>query len=208
MIRDSSKYVNPNITYSCISSLCGEVCFVPNTHFVFSHKIGKIQLDQPPPTKSTSIPISNFGTWLPKTRELVLVHVVEHITYFYILSQQLFYRAKPNMCISSQCPNDTIFLAHYVIDTFDNNVRKGSLLVFDILSYNGRYMKGTTPVERYQLLQQCGMYFPANDFLIQWAGDASLLQQNIKDNKFKTPHEIECVTCFTKDPMGHIVLSI
>lgn len=199
------------VTYACIQSICAEIFLLPGSHLK-----KKIDLKIFPKSQSDRLDKSNeynFGTWLPKQRETVCLFRHEGMTLVYVISQKQFYRGNPDVLLSSECPDGTVFLAHFTFDeeTSDEDVKSGRrvhrVLIFDILFINHKTLDGMDPIERYSYLQKLHNVFCSPVCIVQWVGDCKNLTDELKSKKFKIPHAIEGVIKLTRNT-SHIMTHI
>ena len=176
------EILKPSLSHACILATCADPCFYPGEH----HKDRlrpQLKESTTPPPKNT------FGTWLASGSEIITVGKYRHgVTMVYIPSRDVFYFGSPNVMLSQDCPENTIFIGQFVVD----NDQTPRLLVFDVLKLRNVSCVDLPAQERYACLQQNSKCFGPLCAL-QWAGDCAALTREMRAGKFAVPHAVRGV---------------
>ena len=184
----------PSLSHACILATCTDPCLHPGDHHRF--RLG--------PQVNTAKQHSNdsFGTWLAQGAELITIGKYSNgATLVYIPSQDTFYFASPSVILSPECPEQTIFVAQFVID----NDATPRVLVFDIAKIQGIACTGMPIRDRYACLQQRMAQHLGPICTLQWVGECKVLAKDMGSGKFKVPHPVRGVMALQSEP-GKVVL--
>jgi hypothetical protein len=188
------ELLTPSLAHACIIATCTDPCLHSGEHHKDRVKFGVEE-------GGVKAPISSaFGTWRALGGEFVTLGKYKGNTLVFIPSHDTFYFASPPALLSQECPDSTVFLGQFVIDT-DSTPR---VLVFDVVKLQGVSLNDMPPRERYTLLQRFGGCL-GPICILQWVGESKVLVSELQSGKFKVPHAIKGVMAFTQTP-GQMVL--
>jgi len=122
-------------------------------------------------------------------------------TLVYIPSQDTFYFASPSVILSPECPEHTIFVGQFVIDS-DATPR---VLIFDVAKVQGVVCAGMPVRDRYACLQQKLAQYLGPICTLQWVGECRVLAKDMGSGKFKVPHAVRGVMALQSEP-GRVLL--
>lgn len=177
----------PSLTHACILATCTDPCLHPGEH---QKDMVKFLVDD-----EVKPPASAFGTWRAMGSEFVTLGKYKGNTLVFIPSHDIFYFASPSTLLSQECPDSTVLLGQFVVDT-DSTPR---VLVFDVAKLQGVSFNDMPPRERYACLQRLGGCLgPA--CTVQWAGECKILTSELQSGRFKVPHPIKGVMALTQTP--------
>lgn len=149
-------------------------------------------------------PPDAFGTWFAQGSEIITIGKYAHgTTLVYIPSQDTFYFASPSITLSPECPENTIFIAQFVIDN-DTTPR---VLVFDVAKVRGVLCSGMPVRDRYACLQQKLAPYLGPICTLQWVGECRVLTNDMESGKFKVPHTVKGVISLESEP-GRMTLVV
>ena len=185
------ELLTPSLTHACILATCTDPCLHPGEH----HKDRlQIRLNEPAPRCPT------FGTWRALGGEFITIGKYRGNTLVYISSSDTFYFASPAALLSQDCPDSTVLLGQFIIDT-DETPR---VLLFDVAKLQGVSFNDMPPRERYACLQKLAGCLGAI-CTIQWVGDCKVLDSQLQSGHFKVPHAVKGILKLTQTPgwMAH-----
>jgi len=182
------ELLTPSLAHACIMATCTDPCLHAGEHlkdrveFCVSEKI---KAGGPPA----------FGTWLALGGEFVTLGKYRGNTLVYLPSHDTFYFAAPSVLLSQECPDGTVLLAQFVVDT-DSTPR---VLVFDVLKLQGVSFRDMPPRERYACLQRLGGCL-GPVCTLQWVGECKVLTADLQSGRFKVPHPVKGVMALSLTP--------
>ena len=186
------ELLTPSLTHACILAMCTDPCLHPGEH----HKDRlRICLDETAPKD----PI--FGTWCALGGEFITIGKYKGNTLVYIYSSDTFYFASPAALLSQDCPDSTVLVGQFVIDT-DETPR---VLLFDVAKLQGVSFNGMPPRERYAFLQKL-LGCTGSIYTTHWVGDCKVLASQLKSGQFKVPHAVKGILTLTQIPGRMAVL--
>jgi hypothetical protein len=174
--------------HACVLALCSDPCLHPGEHLK-----DRVQPKMLP--SDSKNPNDAFGTWLALGAEWVTISKYGDSTLVYLPSQDSFYYASPSCILSSECPQRTVFLGQFIIDS-DSTPR---VLVHDLIRLHGSSFADMPARERYACLQQLGASLGPM-CTVQWVGECKVLGRELKSGKFKVPHAVRSVIALTSVP--------
>jgi len=181
------ELLHPSLAHACILATCTDPCLYPGEH---QRDMVKFCVDDG--VKPATVA---FGTWHALGSEFVTLGKYKGNTLVFIPSQDIFYFASPSTLLSQECPDSTVLLGQFVIDT-DSTPR---VLVFDVAKLQGVSFNGMPPRERYACLQRLGGCL-GSACTVQWAGECRILVSELQTGRFKVPHPIKGVMALTQAP--------
>ncbi len=188
------ELLTPSLTHACIMATCTDPCLHPGDHhkdrmqFIMLNEVIKGQA---------------FGTWHAQGGEFITIGKYKGNTLIFIPSHDTFYFAAPSALLSQECPNNTVFVGQFIIDT-DETPR---VLVFDVAKLQGVSFRDMPPRERYTCLLRL-VNFLGPVCTLQWVGECSVLMTELQSGKFKVPHAIKGVMSLTQTPGRLVQLSM
>jgi hypothetical protein len=187
----------PSLAHACIIATCTDPCLHSGEH----HR-DRVNFCVDEGGEKAAIS-SAFGTWRALGGEFVTLGKYKGNTLVFIPSHDTFYFASPAALLSQECPDSTVFLGQFVIDT-DSTPR---VLVFDVVKLQGVSFINMPPRERYAFLQRFGGCL-GPICTLQWAGESKVLVSDLQSGKFKVPHPIKGVMAFTQTPGRMVPVSV
>ena len=189
------ELLTPSLSHACILAICTDPCLHPGDHHRF-------RLD-PRIQTTTQHSAESFGTWLAYGAEIVTIGKYSGgTTLVYIPSQDTFYFASPSVILSQECPEHTIFVGQFVIDS-DATPR---VLIFDVAKVQGVVCAGMPVRDRYACLQQKLAPHLGSICTLQWVGECRVLAKDMASGKFKVPHAVRGVMALQSEPGRVLVL--
>ena len=181
--------LTPSLAHACITATCTDPCLHAGEH----HK-DRVEFCVSEKIKAGGPPA--FGTWLALGGEFVTLGKYRGNTLVYLPSHDTFYFAAPPALLSQECPDGTVLLGQFVIDTDSSTPR---VLVFDALKLQGVSLRDMPPRERYACLQRLsGCLGPV--CTLQWVGECKVLATDLQSGRFKVPHPVKGVVALTPTP--------
>ena len=141
------------------------------------------------------IPTPAFGTWHALGSEFVTIGKYKGNTLIFIPAHDTFYFGSPLALLSQECPDSTVFVGQFVIDT-DETPR---VLVFDVAKVQGVSFSDMPPRERYACLQRHAGCL-GSICTLQWVGECKVLTSELQSGRFKVPHAVKGVIALTQIP--------
>jgi hypothetical protein len=187
LTRESMELLIPSLTHACILATCADPCLHPGEH----HKDRtKFNLDE-----GVKLPTDAFGTWQALGGEFITIGKYKGNTLVFIPSHDAFYFASPSTLLSQECPDSTVLLGQFVIDTDDTP----RVLVFDVAKLQGVSFNNMPAHERYGCLQRLTGCL-GSICTLQWVGECKVLASDLKSGRFKVPHAVKGVMALTQIP--------
>jgi hypothetical protein len=183
------ELLTPSLAHACIMATCTDPCLHAGEH----HK-DRVEFCVSEGVKLGTTPA--FGSWLAHGGEFVTLGKYRGNTLVYLPSHDTFYFAAPPALLSQECPDGTVLLGQFVIDTDSSTPR---VLVFDALKLQGVSLRDMPPRERYACLQQLGGTL-GGICTVQWVGECKVLGKELKSGRFKVPHAVQSVIALTAVP--------
>ena len=177
----------PSLSHACILATCTDPCLHPGEH----HKdrvrfsVGEVVSNKTPA----------FGTWQALGSEFITIGKYKGNTLVYIPSHDTFYFASPPALLSQECPDSTVFVGQFIIDTDDTP----RVLLFDVAKLQGVSFSDMPPRERYACLQRLGGCL-GSICTLQWVGECKVLASELQSGRFKVPHAVKGIMAFTQIP--------
>jgi hypothetical protein len=191
------ELLTPSLSHACILATCTDPCLHPGDHHRFRLTPQIIASKQHTPDA--------FGTWLAQGAELITIGKYSSgNTLVYIPSQDTFYFASPMVILSPECPEQTIFIGQFVLDS-DATPR---VLIFDVAKVQGVMCSGMLAHDRYACLQQKLAQHLGPLCTLQWVGECRVLTKDMHSGKFKVPHAVRGVMAMQSDPGRVSVVSL
>lgn len=183
----------PSLAHACILATCTDPCLHPGEH----HKDRVIcSVDE-----SSSSKAVGFGTWQALGSEFITIGKYKGNTLVFVPSRDTFYFASPAALLSQECPDSTVLMGQFIIDTDDTP----RVLLFDVIKLQGVSFDAMPPRERYACLQRLGRCL-GSVCTVQWVGECKILASELKSGRFKVPHAVKGIMDFTQTP-GRMVES-
>jgi hypothetical protein len=182
------ELLTPSLAHACIMATCTDPCLHAGEH----HK-DRVEFCVSEGVKLGTTPA--FGTWLALGGEFVTLGKYKGNTLVYLPSHDTFYFAAPSVLLSQECPDGTVLLAQFVVDT-DSTPR---VLVFDVLKLQGVSFRDMPPRERYACLQRLGGCL-GPVCTLQWVGECKVLTADLQSGRFKVPHPVKGVMALSLTP--------
>jgi hypothetical protein len=176
----------PSLTHACILATCTDPCLHPGEH----HK-DRVRFGIGAAGKKNC----GFGTWLALGGEFITIGKYKGNTLVFIPSSDTFYFASPSALLSQECPDNTVLLGQFIIDT-DNTPR---VLLFDVAKLQGVSFGDMPPRERYACLQRLGGCL-GSICTLQWVGECKVLASELQSGRFKVPHAVKGIMALTQSP--------
>lgn len=177
----------PPLSHACIMATCTDPCLHPGEH----HK-DRLRFSM---EESSAVRGQAFGTWLASGGEFITISKYKGNTLIFISSHDTFFFASPFALLSQDCPDNTVLLGQFVIDTDDTP----RVLIFDVAKLQGVSFIDMPPRERYACLQRlAGALGPI--CTLQWVGDCKVLISELQSGRFKVPHAVKGVMALTLIP--------
>jgi hypothetical protein len=190
------ELLTPSLAHACILATCTDPCLHPGEHLK-----DRVKFCVGDGVKAPTSPA--FGTWQALGGELVTLSKYKGNTLVFIFSHDIFYFASPPALLSQECPDSTVFLGQFVIDT-DSTPR---VLVFDVAKLQGVSFSDMPPRERYACLQRFGGCL-GSMCTLQWVGESKVLVAELQSGRFKVPHAIKGVMALTQTPGRMVPVSV
>jgi hypothetical protein len=187
------ELLTPSLTHACIMATCTDPCLHPGEH----HK-DRVQFSM----INQSVTEQAFGTWQPLGSEFITIGKYKGNTLIFIPSHDTFYFAAPSALLSQECPDNTVFMGQFIIDT-DETPR---VLVFDMTKLQGVSFYDMPSRERYTCLQRL-VKFMGPICTLQWVGECSVLLKELQSGRFKVPHAVKGVISLTQTP-GRLMIHL
>ena len=181
----------PSLTHACILATCTDPCLHPGEH----HK-DRVQFSM---MIHETVREQAFGTWHALGSEFITIGKYKGNTLIFIPSHDTFYFAAPSILLSQECPDNSVFMGQFIIDT-DETPR---VLVFDVAKLQGVSFHGMPSRERYTSLQRL-FKFMGSICTLQWVGECNVLVAELQSGRFKVPHAVKGVMSLTQIP-GRLV---
>jgi hypothetical protein len=182
------ELLTPSLTHACILATCTDPCLHPGEHHKDRLRFSVIE-------GSKGIPTPAFGTWLALGGEFVTISKYKGNTLVFIPAHDVFYFASPSTLLSQECPDSTVLVGQFVVDT-DESPR---VLVFDVAKLQGVSFSDMPPRERYACLQRLGGCL-GSICTLQWVGECKVLISELQSGRFKVPHAVKGVMALTQTP--------
>jgi hypothetical protein len=183
------ELLTPSLAHACIMATCTDPCLHPG-----EHQKDRVEFCVSEGVKSGGVTPA-FGTWLALGGEFLTLGKYKGNTLVYIPSHDTFYFAAPSALLSQECPDSTVILGQFVIDT-DSTPR---VLVFDVVKLHGVSFYDMPPRERYECLQRLGGCL-GPVCTLQWVGECKVLATDLQSGRFKVPHPVKGVVSLTQTP--------
>lgn len=182
----------PSLTHACILATCTDPCLHPGEHHKDRVQFSMIH-------ESVKGQALLFGTWHAMGSEFITIGKYGGNTLIFIPSHDTFYFAAPSALLSQECPDNTVFMGQFIIDT-DETPR---ILVFDMAKLQGVSFRDMPSRERYACLQRF-FKFMGSICTLQWVGECDVLVKELQSGRFKVPHAVKGVISLTQIP-GRLV---
>jgi len=182
------ELLTPSLAHACIMATCTDPCLHAGEHLK-----DRVEFCVGEGVKLGTTPA--FGTWLALGGEFVTLGKYKGNTLVYLPSHDTFYFAAPSVLLSQECPDGTVLLAQFVVDT-DSTPR---VLVFDVLKLQGVSFRDMPPRERYACLQRLGGCL-GPVCTLQWVGECKVLTADLQSGRFKVPHPVKGVMALSLTP--------
>lgn len=211
--------INANLEYSlyCMTSditLCIQPALVKLCKAI---KFSSSKIQQA--TTTTAAPTAPpFYTWRALDAQFFSLVAFRGNTYVYCHENDMLYLASAMSRLSPSCPDETVFLGQFTVDTIDG-VEEPRFLVFDIHSSNKlpqpeprgepkgepkEEPKETPQQQRGRLLRTLSVHLPHPLCVVQWIGQRRCLVEN-KDFISSLPHPVDALLCLQKSPFSPIL---
>lgn len=177
----------PSLAHACILATCTDPCLHPGEH----HK-DRVRFSVEG-TASNKTPA--FGTWHALGSEFITISKYRGNTLVYIPLHDTFYFASPSARLSQECPDSTVFVGQFIIDTDDTP----RVLLFDVAKLQGVSFTDMPPRERYACLQRLGGCL-GSICTLQWVGECKVLASELQSGRFKVPHAVKGIMALTQTP--------
>lgn len=178
----------PSLAHACILSTCTEPCLHPGEHHKDRLRPGSADCKKKMP--------AHFGTWRAVGSEIITLGKYKGNTLVFIPSSDTFFFASPAALLSQECPDNTVLIGQFVIDTDDTP----RVLVFDVAKCQGVSFNDMPPRERYACLQQRLGACLGSMCTVQWVGECSVLASELQSGRFKVPHAVKGIMALTQTP--------
>ena len=177
----------PSLTHACILATCTDPCLYPGEHHKDRVRFGVAAVSKKP--------TSGFGTWMALGGEFITIGKYKGNTLVFIPSSDTFYFASPPTLLSQECPDNTVLVGQFIIDTDDTP----RVLLFDVAKLQGVSFTDMPPRERYACLQRLGSCV-GSMCTLQWVGECNVLASELKSGRFKVPHTVKGIMALTQTP--------
>jgi hypothetical protein len=180
------ELLTPSLTHACILATCTDPCLHPGEH----HK-DRVRFSLGCATKNQP----SFGTWIPLGGEFITIGKYKGNTLVFIPSSDTFYFASPQALLSQECPDNTVLIGQFIIDTDD----APRVLLFDVAKLQGVSFTDMPPRERYACLQRLAGCM-GSICTLQWVGECNVLASELQSGRFKVPHAVKGIMALTPTP--------